>query len=242
MLNHVKLRSRFLTAATLTLTAFTFALNPITPAGIYIADPEAHAAPDGKLYVYGSNDESHEHWCSHRHHVLATSDMVNWKIYRDTFASKGPNDQVPDHDRLLFAPDCAYKNGTYYLYFCSPGNDHFSEGVAVSDTPYGPFVNGKTIPQAEQIDPAVLVDGNDAYYFWGQGQPKVAKLNADMLSIDPSTIKNCLKGDQKENFFHEGSSIRKIGDTYYLVYADESRRHKPTCLGYATSKDPMGPY
>ena len=38
------------------------------------------------------------------------------------------------------------------------------------------------------------------------------------------------------------ASIRKIGDWYYLVFADDSRNHKPTCLGYAMSKNPMGPY
>ena len=29
---------------------------------------------------------------------------------------------------------------------------------------------------------------------------------------------------------------------YYLVFADNSRDHRPSCLGYATSKSPFGPY
>lgn len=41
--------------------------------------------------------------------------------------------------------------------------------------------------------------------------------------------------------FHEGSSMRRRGDTYYYVFADSSRG-KPTCLGYATGKSPMGPF
>jgi hypothetical protein len=220
----------------------TSAINPITPPGVYIADPEAHVAPDGKMYVYGSNDEKPEQWCSHVHHVLSSTDLIHWNIDYNVFASKGDNDQVAEHDRLLYAPDCAYKDGRYYLYYCSPGDDDLTAGVAVSDTPYGPFINGMSIKGVRQIDPAVLVDGDDVYYYWGQCQPKVAKLNPDMLSIDPSTIQECLKGERKDNFFHEGSSIRKIGDTYYFVYADESRRGRPTCLGYATSKSPMGPF
>ena len=34
------------------------AQNPIVPSGVYIADPSAHVWKDGKMYVYGSKDES----------------------------------------------------------------------------------------------------------------------------------------------------------------------------------------
>jgi hypothetical protein len=220
----------------------TLAQNPISPPGIFIADPEAHVAADGKLYVYGSLDESDKYWCSHTHHVLSTSDMVHWNIDLNSFSSKGQNDQVPYTDKLLFAPDCAYRNGTYYLYYCHPDTP-YSEGVATSATPYGPFVNGVDLKGVSGIDPAVLVDGNNAYFYWGQGVPKVAKLKPNMLEIDSATITNFFAGTRAENHFHEGSSIRKVGNMYYFVFADESRRNgRPTCLGYATSKSPMGPF
>lgn len=216
------------------------AQNPITPAGMFIADPEAHVWKDGKLYVYGSRDESDDYWCSYSHHVLSTSDLKHWNIDESTLASKGENDQIDYHDRLLFAPDCAYKNGTYYFYYCSPKK--LTEGVATSSSPYGPFLNGKQIIGPKQIDPAVLVDDDgQAYYWWGQKNAKVAKLNADMVSIDMTSIKTPLdKAGAKA--FHEGSSIRKIKDKYYLVFADDSRKNRPTCLGYAISDNPMGPY
>lgn len=35
--------------------------------------------------------------------------------------------------------------------------------------------------------------------------------------------------------------MRKIGDTYYFVFADDSRG-KPTSLGYATGPTPLGPF
>jgi hypothetical protein len=41
--------------------------------------------------------------------------------------------------------------------------------------------------------------------------------------------------------FSEGSSLRKIGDSYYLVYCCVAHG-KPTSLGYATSQHPLGPY
>jgi arabinoxylan arabinofuranohydrolase len=224
------------------LVMSAFAQNPISPPGIFIADPEAHVAADGKLYVYGSLDESDKYWCSHTHHVLSTTDMIHWNIDLNSFSSQGKNDQVSYTDKLLFAPDCAYRNGTYYLYYCFPALP-FSEGVATSTSPYGPFVKGLDIKGAYGIDPAVLVDGDNAYYYWGQGVPKVAKLKPNMLEIDSTTITNFFAGTRAENHFHEGSSIRKIGNMYYFVFADESRRnHRPTCLGYATSASPMGPF
>lgn len=225
----------------LLLANLIFGQNPIVPAGMYIADPEAHVWKDGKLYLYGSRDESDDHWCSYSHHVLSTSDMKKWTVTENAFASKGPNDQVPYHDELLFAPDCAYKDRTYYLYYCSPGKTK-TEGVATSSSPNGPFVNGKKMKGAYQIDPAVLVDDDgQGYYYWGQSKPKVAKLKPNMIEIDSTTTVEPL--DAKGNIaFHEGSSIRKIGKLYYFVFADDSRRDKPTCLGYAIGKSPMGPF
>lgn len=41
---------------------------------------------------------------------------------------------------------------------------------------------------------------------------------------------------------HEGSYVVKRGSWYYYTFADVSRNGKPTCIGYAMSKSPMGPY
>lgn len=138
---------------------------------------------------------------------------------------------------LLFAPDAAYKNGKYYLYFCM--NDD-SEGVAVSERPQGPFENPVQLP-CGGIDPAIFIDDDgQAYYYWGQLYSHGVKMNPDMVSFDRERIVDDLVTEE-EHFFHEGSSMRKIGDTYYYVYAD-MERGKPTALGYATGKSPLGPF
>lgn len=140
-------------------------------------------------------------------------------------------------NKLLFAPDCIYKDGKYYLYFCLSDN---SEGVAVSDSPAGPFKNAVKLP-VTGIDPAVFVDDDgQAYYYWGQFSACGAKLNPDMMSIDESTIVENIV-TEKEHHFHEGSSMRKRGDTYYYVFADISGG-RPSSLGYATSGSPLGPF
>ncbi len=138
---------------------------------------------------------------------------------------------------VLFAPDCIYKDGKYYLYFCMADD---SEGVAVSDKPEGPFANPVQL-LCGGIDPAIFIDEDgQAYYFWGQLFSHGVPLNDDMISFEQEKVKDNLVTEE-EHFFHEGSSMRKIGDTYYYVYAD-MERGKPTSLGYATSKSPMGPF
>jgi arabinoxylan arabinofuranohydrolase len=220
-----------------------YAQNPIVPAGVYIADPSAKVWNDGKLYIYGSLDESTKYYCSWRHHVMKTSDMKNWQITENVFSSKGENDQVPYSDALLFAPDCAYKDGTWYLYYCQP-DPNAAEGVATGTSPTGPFINGKKmeLEGIEEIDPAVFIDDDgQAYYIWGQFQAKIARLKPNMTAIDTSTIVSGFV-NEKEHYFHEGGYMVKRNGIYYFVYADMSRANRPTCIGYATSDSPLGPY
>lgn len=140
--------------------------------------------------------------------------------------------------RLLYAPDCICKNGKYYLYFCM---GDYSEGVAVSPDPNGPFKNPVRIPVGG-IDPAVFIDDDgSAYYYWGQFRASAVKLNDDMVSFDKdSIVKNIVT--EEAHGFHEGSSMRKRNGIYYYVYPCVYREEKPTCLAYATSSSPLGPF
>lgn len=150
---------------------------------------------------------------------------------------KFEKEEEGENPPLLFAPDCIYRDGKYYLYFCMPDD---SEGVAISDSPVGPFRNPIQLP-CGGIDPAIFIDDDgQAYYYWGQLFSHGVKMNSDMVSFDEKQIVHDLV-TEKEHFFHEGSSMRKIGDTYYYVYAN-IEHGKPTSLGYATSKSPLGPF
>lgn len=144
---------------------------------------------------------------------------------------------VPNRN-LLFAPDCVEKNGKYYLYFCM---GDYSEGVAVSESPIGPFENPIRLP-CGGIDPAVFIDDDGtAYYYWGQFRANAVKLNEDMVSFDESTV---VKGivTEEQHGFHEGSSMRKRNGIYYYVYPCVYRNNRPTCLAYAASASPLGPF
>lgn len=147
------------------------------------------------------------------------------------------SDYLPERE-LLYAPDCAERDGKYYLFFCTSG---YLEGVAVADDPHGPFHDPKQLPCAG-IDPAVFLDDDGTvYYFWGQFRSAGARLTQDMQSIEPSSVVRHLLTEE-EHGFHEGSSLRKRNGIYYYVYPCVTREGKPTCLAYATAERPFGPY
>ena len=117
------------------------------------------------------------------------------------------------------------------------------EGVASSDTPYGPFSDAKPVIGANEdgIDPAVFVDDDgSAYLFWGQFHLRGGKLNDDMCSLDENTVNKFILTEE-EHGFHEGASIRKRDGKYYLVYVDISGG-RATALSYAIADQPLGPY
>ncbi|WP_256761942.1 family 43 glycosylhydrolase [Cohnella sp. WQ 127256] len=156
-------------------------------------------------------------------------------IEKDTKDGKLEFPKFPDD--FLFAPDAISKNGKYYLYFCTASS---TEGVAIADHPEGPFDHSVQLP-CGGIDPAVFIDDDgQAYYYWGQFYAHAAKLKDNMVEFEEGSIVNNIVTEE-DHFFHEGSSLRKRGDTYYFVYSSMVRG-KPTSLAYATSKSPIGPF
>lgn len=205
------------------------AQNPISPMGVYIADPSARVAPDGRLYIYGSRDESPDYYCSDRYNILSSEDAVIWKHEKDAFRWK----------TIIYAPDAAYKDGKTLLYFEDPEGNEF---VAEGESPSGPFKDAQVIEGPKEIDPAVFIDDDgQAYYFFGQMSSKAYKMNSDLKTLAQDSFTEGFL-DEKNNGFHEGIFAFKRGRYYYLVYADISRNHRPTCIGYSMATSPLGPY
>ena len=88
---------------------------------IYTADPSAHVF-NGKIYVYPSHDidagipnnDNGDQYAMADYHVLSM-DSVGGKV-TDKGVALDVKD-VPWASKQMWAPDAAYKNGTYYLYF-----------------------------------------------------------------------------------------------------------------------------
>lgn len=142
---------------------------------IYTADPSAHVFND-KLYIYPSHDiegsvpfnDNGDHFCMEDYHVISM-DTPNSEAIDHGVALHV--DDVPWAERQMWAPDAAQKGDKYYLYFPAKKADGiFQIGVAVSDSPVGPFVaQPKSISGSYSIDPAVFQDddGSDYLYFGG---------------------------------------------------------------------------
>lgn len=216
--------------------------NPILDSHFFIPDVEAHVWEDGRMYLYGSFDiQGSRDFCSDVYHVYSSDDLIHWTDHGQAF-SLSDTDWAKDC-RALYAPDCAYRDGWYYLYYCVPDGRC---GVAKSQSPTGPFVDVGQIEGVWGIDPAVLLDDDgQAYLYWGQiTWCKVAKLKENMVEIEQDSAVTPLTVEEHE--FHEGSSVKKIGDKYYYLFADTHRHGdprrpdgRPSCLGYAVSDHPM---
>jgi arabinoxylan arabinofuranohydrolase len=210
-------------------------MNPILASKYNIPDVEARVYLDGKIYIYGSMDRiNNDYYCSNEYQVFYSRDLLRWESKGVSFSSLYLKCPTKQH---LYAPDCIYKDGIYYLMYCLEDG---SEGYAISTDPCGPFEDQGIIEGITGIDPSILVDDDNVYYFWGQMSLKGAKLNLQTGELDMSTFVDGIL-TQESDGFHEGSSIRKIGNKYYMVFADISRG-RPTCLGYAISDAPLGPY
>lgn len=211
-------------------------MNPLFKNDVFVPDGEAHVWEDGRIYVYGSWDiMGDNNYCSDVYHVFSSDDMENWTDHGVCFSSKQMS-WVPDGTRL-YAPDCAYKDGVYYLYYCIPDGRC---GVAKSASPTGPFTDVGEIRDVLGIDPAVLIDDDgQGYLYWGQfDNVRVAKLKDNMTEIMPETMVQPLS--VKEHEFHEGSSVKKINGKYYFLFTDTHRHGgRATSLGYAVSDHPM---
>ena len=137
---------------------------------LYTADPSAHVWADGRLYVYASHDIDPPRGCDlmDQYHVFSTDDMVHWTDHGEILRAS----QVPwgrKEGGFMWAPDCAYKDGTYYFYFPHPSgtytNDSWKIGVATSKEPAANFtVQGYIEGLDPIIDPCVFVDDDGQAY------------------------------------------------------------------------------
>ncbi|UOQ71816.1 glycoside hydrolase family 43 protein [Hymenobacter cellulosilyticus] len=142
---------------------------------IYTADPSAHFF-NGRIYIYPSHDietgmpenDNGDHFAMRDYHILSM-DSVGGKV-TDHGVALDIKD-IPWAGRQLWAPDAAFKNGTYYLYFpVKDKQDIFRIGVATSKSPTGPFkAEPKPMEGSLSIDPAVFTDTDGQTYMYMGG-------------------------------------------------------------------------
>ncbi|CAG5086148.1 Xylosidase/arabinosidase GH43 [Thermobacillus xylanilyticus] len=236
------------------------AFNPYLPSWEYIPDGEPYVF-DGRVYVYGSHDRFNGHVFCLNDYVCWSAPVDNlgdWR-YEGVIYKKTDDPLNPDGSMCLYAPDVTKgPDGRYYLFYVLDKVSVVS--VAVSDTPAGKFEfygyvrypDGTRLGEREgdqhQFDPGVLTEGDRTYLYTGfcpRGDKSrsgcmATVLGPDMLTIVeepvfvlPSEPYSRGTGFEGHEYF-EAPSIRKRGDTYYLIYSSIVMHE----LCYATSKDP----
>ena len=226
----------------------------------FTADPTARVF-NGKVYLYPSHDifppegQRQDWFCMEDYHVFSSENLTDWTDH-GVIVTQNKVPWVRPDSYSMWAPDCVEKNGKYYFYFPSVPDGAmrgFGVGVAVADSPEGPFVpEPEPIKGINGIDPCVLLasDGN-AYIFWGAG--RCAKLKDNMKELADDTPKEKVKWGEREFEMYgvnclkdlpsrqaEGPFAFEANGWYYLTYPYV--REKTEVLGYAMSKSPMGPY
>ena len=213
--------------------------------GIYTADPSAHVWKDGRLYVYPSHDVDPPRGCDlmDKYHVFSTDDMIHWKDHGVILSAKDVKWGRPEGG-FMWAPDCAYRNGTYYFYFPHPSGEDWNKtwkiGVATSKKPASDFksvgyIHG--IGGFAMIDPSVFVDddGQAYIYYGGGGKCQGGKLKNNMIEV-----KGKMHNMEGLHDFHEATWVFKRNGIYYLTYSDNHKGGNRLC--YAMSKSPLGPW
>lgn len=210
--------------------------NPILkiddPNFLYFADPAAEVY-NGRVYVYCSHDPEYAtDWETMMDYgLLSSSDLKTWTNH-GVIVRPSEFSWVRSN---MNAPDAAYKDGWYYLYY--PGNI-FEVGVVKSRTPEGPWEEAAPNKITDIFDPTVFVDDDGQAYIYGNYQPQLmganselewyvagAKLKDNMIELDGEWHR---LSDEKINeavhiFKREGKyyfTARKDSQTAYFM-ADE---------------------
>ncbi len=218
--------------------------------GDFMADPAVHVF-NGRLYIYPSHDwesgipenDNGDHFNMKDYHVFSMDEVEQGEVTDHGVVLR--TEDIPWAGRQLWDSDVAFRNGKYYMYFpLKDQNDIFRLGVAISDTPEGPFVPQENpMKGSYSIDPCIWPDRDGNYYMyfgglWG-GQlqryrnnkalecailpegdeqalcPKVVRLREDMLEFAEEP-RDLVILDENGNPLTAGDSERRFFEASWM--------------------------
>lgn len=227
--------------------------NPILP-GMH-ADPEIlYSEKTGRYYIYSTTD-GHPGWGGWYFTCFSSDNLVDWRdegiildVCKDTKWASG-NAWAPAI--IEKKVDGQYK---YFFYYSGNAGNAKAIGVAVADSPTGPFVDlGHPIvnkrpaglKNGQQIDVDVFNDPDTGidYLYWGNGYMAGARLNPDMTSIDTTTLKLMTPrgGSLSDYKYREAPYVFKRNGLYYFLWSVDDTGSPNYHVVYGTSKSPLGP-
>ncbi len=219
-------------------------INPVIK-GLY-ADPDI-AIFDGKYYIYPTSD-GYDGWSGTKFCVFSSEDGKSFKNEGQILDLA--TDDVPWAIGSAWAPCIAHKNNKYYYYFCGKEPDGRSAiGVAVADSPVGPFkamdkplitldITAKNgIQMCQTIDPSIYMEGDKVYLLFGNCFGAIVELNDDMVSFVPGTMKN-IEGLYD---FREAVTVFKRGGMYHFTWSCDDTGSENYHVNYGVSDTLYGP-
>ena len=252
----MKMKKNIIITAALAIAMNSTAQNPFVQTW-FTSDP-APMVHNNRMYVYTGHDEDNaDFFWMQEWRVYSTDDMVNWQDHGSPLALES----FSWADDRAWASQCVERDGKFYWYICAHSklSNGMAIGVAVSDTPTGPFKDAIGKPLFENgswdhIDPTVLIDEDgQAWLMWGNPQCYYLRLNRDMISYSGELgrldmteeafggpmMSQREKGKKYKDSYVEGPWLTKRNGTYQLLYAAGG---VPEHISYSTASSPTGPW
>lgn len=218
--------------------------NPIFPG--WYADPEA--ALFGRTYwIYPTYSAAFKEQVFFD--AFSSDDLVTWTKHSRILDTT----QVRWAKRAMWAPAVVAKEGKYYLFFGA--NDvHEGEiggiGVAVSDSPAGPFRDylgkplvGQIHNGAQPIDQFVFrdKDGSEYLIYGGWGHCNIARLKPDYTGFIPFPDGTTFREITPEQYV-EGPILFIRNGKYYFMWSEGGWTGPDYAVAYAVADSPFGPF
>ena len=211
----------------------------------WYADPEAHIY-DNEYWIYPtySYPFSQQLFMD----AFSSPDLVTWTKHSRVISQ----DSIRWLRNAMWAPSIIRANGKYYFFFGAnniQNNDEYGGiGVAVSDSPAGPFSDAlghplidKIVNGAQPIDQYVYRDDDGQYYMYygGWGHCNVVRLTDDLLHLKPFDDGTYYKEVTPEHYV-EGSFMLKHKGKYYFMWSEGGWTGPDYCVAYAIADSPLG--
>jgi len=192
---------------------------------------------DGKYYLYSTNAPD-------GYLVYESDNLADWE-------NRGYCLRKEDvkGDKWFWAPEIMYRNGKFWMVYTS--EEHL--GIAVADSPLGPFKQEKQqwLSERNAIDGDFFVDDDGTVYlyyvrFAGGNVIYGSRLDEATMTLDEESECRLIAAEEdwetKLGLVAEGPFMLKHNGKYYLTYSANDYRSIDYAIGYAVSDSPLGPF
>ena len=219
--------------------------NPLFPG--WYADPEV-AVFDKQYWIYPTYSAPYDQQTFLD--AFSSPDLVTWTKHPrivDTAAVKWAR-------RAVWAPSVVAKGGKYFLFFSANDIQNDKElggiGVAVADTPSGPFRDylgqpllGQIHNRAQPIDQFVFQDKDSQYYmiYGGWGRCNITRLKDDFTGFVPFADGVTFKEITPKGYV-EGPTMFVRNGKYYFMWSEGGWGGPHYRVAYAIADSLLGPF